>query len=166
MSARRRRPAAELRLAVDCLPRPTRAAMLAAVRSETIVVGAYTVKGGGVCPMLGAHRRGGRTNLASFARAWDRYTGVGRRARRATERELRTLTAMLESSLAADDAGPAPGELGDAVAAHQATLRRRFEREAWGAAVLAPLAGGTGDVSERVPEPEPHPRRARVPAGV
>ena len=26
--------------------------------------------------MLAAHRNGGRTSLASFARAWDRYTGA------------------------------------------------------------------------------------------
>ncbi len=29
--------------------------------------------------MLAAHRNGGRTSLASFARAWDRYTGAGKR---------------------------------------------------------------------------------------
>jgi hypothetical protein len=49
--------------------------------------------------MLAAHRHGGRTSLASFARAWDRYTGVKSRPRPATERELRTLRAMLEASL-------------------------------------------------------------------
>ena len=40
--------------------------------------------------MLAAHRNGGRTSLASFARAWDRYTGAPRRPRPATERELNT----------------------------------------------------------------------------
>ena len=39
-----------------------------------IIVGAYTDGRGGVCPMLAAHRNGGRTSFASFARAWDRYT--------------------------------------------------------------------------------------------
>ena len=52
--------------------------------------------------MLAAHRNGGRTDLASFARAWDRYTGA-RRPRLATRREVRTLRALLESSLATDD---------------------------------------------------------------
>ena len=50
--------------------------------------------------MLAAHRNGGRTSLASFARAWDRYTGAPRRARPATPRELTTLRAMLEASIA------------------------------------------------------------------
>ena len=50
---------------------------------------------GGVCPMLAAHRNGGRTSFASFARAWDRYTRAGDTPRRATEREVRTLKSML-----------------------------------------------------------------------
>ena len=58
----------------------TRKAMLTGVESNRIIVGAYTDRKGGVCPMLAAHR-GGRTSLASFAHAWDRYTGCGRRAR-------------------------------------------------------------------------------------
>jgi hypothetical protein len=78
--------------------------MLAGVESNRIIVGAYTDKKGGVCPMLAAHRNGGRTSLASFAHAWDRYTGVrGRRARSATERELNTLKTMLEASIALDE---------------------------------------------------------------
>jgi hypothetical protein len=80
----------------------TRRAMLAGVESNRIIVGAYTDRKGGVCPMLAAHRNGGRTSLASFARAWDRYTGV-RRARPATERELNTLRTMLEASIALDE---------------------------------------------------------------
>lgn len=79
------------------LPIETKQAMLVALDSETIVTGAYT-HDGGVCPMLGAHRRGGRTDRDSFAKAWDRYTGA-ERGRAATEREIRTLRAMLESSL-------------------------------------------------------------------
>ena len=60
---------------------------------------------GGICPMLAAHRNGGRINLASFARSWDRYTDADH-PRPATERELRTLVALLESSLV--DELPAP----------------------------------------------------------
>lgn len=71
--------------------------MLVALDSDTIVTGAYT-HDGGVCPMLGAHRRGGRTDRDSFAKCWDRYTGASR-GRRATEREIRTLRCMLEASL-------------------------------------------------------------------
>src|ERR671918_810443 len=96
----RRRQAQRLRAVVDCLPYETRVAMLEGIgRYERIIVGAYTDRTGGVCPMLAAHRCGGRTDFRSFARAWDCFTGAGRRARTATERELRTLTAHLEASL-------------------------------------------------------------------
>jgi hypothetical protein len=120
-----RRPAEKLRRAIDCLPVASRVAMLEAIREETIVTGAYSTRDGGVCPMLGAHRHGGRTSLASFARAWDRYTGA-RRARRATPRELRVLEGMLEASLALEHRA----ELDAAWAEHQALMRGRFEREA------------------------------------
>jgi hypothetical protein len=100
---RRRRPARDLRLAVDCLPLATRRAMLDGIASSRIIVGAYTDRKGGVCPMLAAHRNGGRTSLASFAHAWDRYTGAGRRARPATDRELNTLRAMLEASISLEE---------------------------------------------------------------
>lgn len=77
--------------------------MLAGVEANRIIVGAYTDRDGGVCPMLAAHRNGGRTSLASFARAWDRYTDAPRAPRPATERELNTLTAMLEASILLDE---------------------------------------------------------------
>src|SRR5215208_747844 len=96
----RRRPARDLRTAIDCLPLETRKAMLIGVEANRIIVGAYTDRKGGVCPMLAAHRNGGRTSLASFAHAWDRYTGARGRPRRATPRELTTLRAMLEASIA------------------------------------------------------------------
>jgi hypothetical protein len=76
--------------------------MLDGVESNRIIVGAYTDRTGGVCPMLAAHRNGGRTSLASFARAWDRYTGA-RRPRPASEREINTLRTMLEASIALDE---------------------------------------------------------------
>jgi hypothetical protein len=72
-------------------------------RYDRIIVGAYTDRTGGVCPMLAAHRCGGRTDFRSFARAWDRFTGAGKRARSATEREVRTLTAQLEASIWTED---------------------------------------------------------------
>ena len=106
MSLRRpkRREAQRLRRVVDCLPYETRVAMLDGMRQyDRIIVGAYTDRTGGVCPMLAAHRCGGRTDFRSFARAWDRFTGAGRRARRATEREVRTLTNQLEASIWAED---------------------------------------------------------------
>jgi hypothetical protein len=90
----------DLRLTIDCLPVSTREAMLDGVRdAERIIVGAYTDGHGGVCPMLAAHRRGGRTSFLSFARAWDRFTRAGRQARAATRRERSILIRQLEASL-------------------------------------------------------------------
>jgi hypothetical protein len=88
------------------MPLPARVAMLEGIEGNRIIAGAYTDRHGGVCPMLAAHRSGGRTSLASFARAWDRYTGASR-PRAATARELNTLRAMLEASIALDET-PAP----------------------------------------------------------
>jgi hypothetical protein len=81
------------------MPIQTRRAMLQGIEANCIIVGAYTDRQGGVCPMLAAHRNGGRTSLASFARAWDRYTRARGRARPATEREVTTLRTMLEASI-------------------------------------------------------------------
>ena len=98
--------------------------MLDGVARNRIIVGAYVDRDGGVCPMLAAHRHGGRTSLASFARAWDRYTGAGKGARAASDRELRTLAVMLEASVALDEAGR-DGELSHAIAEHRAARKRR-----------------------------------------
>src|SRR3954465_12445824 len=83
---RSRRDAREdLSLAVRCLPHHTRLPMLEGVRANDIIVGAYTDRKGGVCPMLAAHRCGGRTDFLAFAHAWDRFTGA-KRPRLATPR--------------------------------------------------------------------------------
>jgi hypothetical protein len=97
--------------------------MLEGVEANPIIVGAYTDRDGGVCPMLAAHRYGGRTSYASFARSWDRYTRAGKGPRRASERELLTLRTMLEASIALDQRGN--GELAAAIADHEATVARR-----------------------------------------
>lgn len=120
---RPRRPAQDLRFAVECMPRHTRVAMLEGIEANAIIVGAYTNRDGGVCPMLAAHRRGGRTSLVSFAHAWDRYTRAGRRSRPASDREVRTLKTMLKASLLNDDS--ARSELADAVAELEAIKARR-----------------------------------------
>jgi hypothetical protein len=114
---RRRRPAQELRVAIEWLPIDTKRAMLDAIEHNRIIVGAYTDRQGGVCPMLAAHRNGGRTSLASFARAWDRYTKAPARSRPASDRELTTLRTMLEASLASD--APDGTTLGSAIAEHR-----------------------------------------------
>jgi hypothetical protein len=77
--------------------------MLEGIEANRIIVGAYTDRQGGVCPMLAAHRNGGRTSLASFARAWDRYTRARGRSRPATDREVTTLRTMLEASIVLDE---------------------------------------------------------------
>ena len=99
--------------------------MLDGVLGNEIIVGAYSDRDGGICPMLAAHRYGGRTNFISFARAWDRFSG-SKRARRATEREIKVLVAHLEASLLAEE----HVDLGGAVADHQSLARERRAREA------------------------------------
>jgi hypothetical protein len=103
----------DLRRAIECLPRHTRVAMLEGITSNPIIAGAYAT-GDGVCPMLAAHRAGGRTNAIAFAKAWDRvaFRGARRtrdtRARRASERELLILRSHLEASLLEDEGWTAP----------------------------------------------------------
>jgi hypothetical protein len=129
-------------MAIDCMPSTTRQAMLDGITSNRIIVGAYTDRLGGVCPMLAAHRHGGRTALASFARAWDRYTNAHGRPRPATERELRTLKAMLQASLYSEDSR---SDLTAAVNEMKASKERRAREE-----VEAPKA----DTGERDRAPE------------
>jgi hypothetical protein len=103
--------------------------MLEGIAANQIIVGAYTSPDG-ICPMLAAHRHGGRTSLISFAEAWDRlaFRGVRQaRARRATERELLILRSHLEVSLLADET-PA-GELAATRREHQQLLAQRQERQ-------------------------------------
>jgi hypothetical protein len=118
----------DLRQAIDFLPRHTRIAMLEGIAANDIIVGAYAT-GDGICPMLAAHRNGGRTSLIAFAQAWDRVAFRGQKtgragsvSRRATERELLILRSHLEASLLEDDV-PA-GELAAARREHEALLAR------------------------------------------
>jgi hypothetical protein len=143
---RNSRKAQDLRLAIDCMPRGTREAMLEGITTNKIIVGAYTDRSGGICPMLAAHRHGGRTALASFARSWDRYTGAGGRPRPATDRELRTLKAMLQASLYTDESR---SELTAAVTELKAAKERRAREDA--AAAQAAPKPDTGE-RDRTPE--------------
>ena len=118
----RTRPVEDLRLSIDCMPASTRRAMLDGLQSnERIIVGAYVDGEGGVCPMLAAHRCGGRTDFLSFARSWDRFTRAGRRARRATRRELDILANQLRASLMSE----ASPDLDRAIAEHRELVSRR-----------------------------------------
>jgi hypothetical protein len=139
--SRKAPPIQELRLAVECLPLKTREAMLEGVLSSPrIIVGAYTDREGGVCPMLAAHRRGGRTNFLSFARSWDRFTHA-RRRRRATRHELSVLVGLLRASLMDEE----HVDLTLAIDEHAALLAR--DRRA--RAAVDPAADPTGQIVAR-----------------
>jgi hypothetical protein len=99
--------------------------MLEGIRRNEIIVGAYTDRDGGVCPMLAAHRNGGRTDFLEFAHAWDAFARA-RKPRRATRREIRTLEGFLQATLAQET------DLGAAIAEHQHAARARRAREAAG----------------------------------
>jgi hypothetical protein len=144
---RARSPIEDLRLAIECLPLRTREAMLDGVRTNEIIVGAYSDRAGGVCPMLAAHRCGGRTSFVSFARAWDRFASA-KRARRASARELRILEHHLEASIAAERGA----DLGSAIADHQALVRDRKadEARALGLGWLRDKRAQRADRTERV----------------
>jgi hypothetical protein len=104
--------------------------MLTGISGNDIIVGAYAT-GDGICPMLAAHRNGGRTNFIGFANAWDRFASRdGRRgaSRRATDRELRVLRVHLEASLLEDDAPVS--DLAAARAEHVGLVQERERNEA------------------------------------
>jgi hypothetical protein len=150
---RHRNTAERLRIAVELLPRHTREAMLRGIDSNRIIVGGYTDRDGGVCPMLAAHRNGGRTSFASFARAWDAFTGAGRRPRRASRREIRALRTYLEMSLLEDDtrspAGASLAAIADQIRADRRALAERIETE--------PLTVEPVDAESSAPEQEQSP---------
>ena len=117
--------------------------MLDGIRSNPIVVGAYTDSRGGICPMLAAHRHGGRTSFVSFARAWDAFARTDT-IRRATERELRTLAHLLEASLAEEEAD------------RPRRRDRRAPRRSWPARARdhrAPAEAASAPPDERTPSP-------------
>jgi hypothetical protein len=116
-------PIERLRLAIDCLPVATRRAMLDGVTAhERIIAGAYTDGLGGICPMLAAHRAGGRTDFLSFAKSWDRFARSRAGSRPATERELRILLTQLQASLDQADGL----ELDRAIAEHRSLIADRI----------------------------------------
>jgi hypothetical protein len=139
--AKRRNNAERLRNAVYAMPSHTKQAMLRGIRGNRVIVGAYVDKRGGVCPMLAAHRNGGRTNFGTFSRAWDAFTRAGKKPRRASRREVRTLEGYLEMALMREGAAPTGSTLpqrplSEEVADVQATRRRLAEEDAREAADL------------------------------
>jgi hypothetical protein len=145
-----------LRLAIDCLPVTTREAMLAGLQaSERVIAGAYVDEQGGVCPMLAAHRAGGRTDGLAFARSWDRFTHARGKPRAATARELRILVRHLQDSLQS----ASNLDLGTAIAEHRKlVIRGRCARRK-----LVQALDPTGEIIARrlrTPRPGGQPRLA------
>ncbi len=126
MATPREQAVAELRRSIDVLPERTRKAMLVGLGNNTVITGAFS-GGGGACPMLAAHREGGRTSVCSFPEAWDAFTGVAGRniIRAATEYEIQILRREIEASL--EPAGPS--ELGAAIAEYKASVEARRREE-------------------------------------
>ena len=77
--------------------------MLDALEADELLIGAYTDRRGRACPMLAAHRRGAKTDVGDFPRAWDAF-GRARRPRAATQRELEVLRALLEEAIGCEPA--------------------------------------------------------------
>jgi hypothetical protein len=127
MTTPREQAVAELRRSIDVLPERTRKAMLIGLGNNTVITGAFSGSGG-ACPMLAAHREGGRTRVCSFPEAWDKFTGVAGRhiVRPATEYEVLILRREIEASL---EPAP-PSELAEAIAEHQAAVEARVREEA------------------------------------
>ena len=118
---------AELLAAVRSLPLRTRQAMLEAARHDRIVTGAYTDNRGGACPLLAAHRRGGRTNAPAFADAWDAFTGA-RKARPAKPAEIATLRTLLAATLPKPEPKPEPAAPERRAPRHRTHRFRRRKR--------------------------------------
>jgi len=125
MSTPREQAVTDLRRAIDVLPERTRRAMLVGLANNTVITGAFS-GGNGVCPMVAAHREGGRTSCVSFPEAWDRFTGVHGRniCRHATEYEVGILRAEIEASLV-----PQTSDLAEAIADHEKMVESRRRRD-------------------------------------
>ena len=128
---------ADLRRSIDVLPERTRQAMLVGLANNTVITGAFT-GGDGVCPMMAAHRAGGRTSCASFPEAWDKFTGVYGRAicREATQYEVGILRAQIQASLQ-----PQVSDLAEAIADHEKMVESRRRRERLFAGPAVDLGG-------------------------
>ena len=147
MATPREEARAELRRSIDVLPVRTRQAMLVGLENNTVITGAFAASTSGACPMMAAHREGGRTSCCTFPEAWDKFTGVyGRHiVREATPYEVQILCEEIEASLV-----PLPSVLSDAIAEHQAIVEARRRQ---------PVVERSQPVVEQ--EEAPAPRRRR-----
>jgi len=125
MATPREQARAELRRSIDVLPERTRKAMLVGLGNNTVITGAFAASKDGACPMMAAHREGGRTSCCAFPEAWDKFTGVHGRyiIREATPYEVQILCEEIQASLA-----PLPNLLSEAIAEHHAIVQARHHR--------------------------------------
>jgi hypothetical protein len=125
MATPREQARAELRRSLDVLPERTRKAMLVGLGNNTVITGAFAASKNGACPMMAAHREGGRTSCCTFPEAWDKFTGVHGRhiIREATPYEVQILCEEIEASLM-----PLPNLLSEAIAEHQAIVEARQQQ--------------------------------------
>ena len=153
MPTPREQAVADLRRSIDLLPERTRQAMLSGVMSNTVITGAFS-DGSGVCPMLAAHRNGGRTACVSFPEAWDTFCGVhGRQITRpATQQEVMVLRAQIEESLNYEG----DTMLADAITDHLASVDRRRRQARLASDAPLDLTGAINEHKETARE-----RRAR-----
>ena len=153
MATPREQARAELRRSIDVLPERTRKAMLHGLGHNTVITGAFAASGQGACPMMVAHREGGRTSSCSFPEAWDKFTGVYGRAiiREATPYEVQILCEEIEASLQ-----PLPNVLSDAIAEHQAIVEARRQE-----AQIAAQEPVVEHEEAPAPAPAEAPRRKR-----
>lgn len=122
MATPREQARAELRRSIDVLPERTRKAMLVGLGNNTVITGAFAASKDGACPMMAAHREGGRTSCCTFPEAWDTFTGVHGRyiVREATPYEVQILCEEIQASLV-----PLPNLLSEAIAEHHAIVEAR-----------------------------------------
>ena len=157
MATPREQARAELRRSLDVLPERTRKAMLHGLGNNTVITGAFAASKNGACPMMVAHREGGRTSCCTFPEAWDKFTGVyGRHiVREATPYEIQILCEEIAASLE-----PLPNVLSDAIAEHQAIVQARSQETE--VAAQQPVV----EAQEQAPAPAPRrKRRLRITGG-
>jgi hypothetical protein len=144
-------PAEELHKVIERLPLRTRSAMLDAVRSPraSLIAGAYVDGDGGTCPLLPAHRRGGRVNddaaaASRFAGLWDLFTGTRSGAPRPIEEgERQALESMLTASVARERRRRAEAKL-ERARAERVRERDRERRERAGREAIVRIRHGFG----------------------
>jgi hypothetical protein len=160
MATPREQARAELRRSIDVLPERTRKAMLVGLGNNTVITGAFAASKDGACPMMAAHREGGRTSCCTFPEAWDKFTGVHGRhiIREATPYEVQILCEEIEASLV-----PLPNVLSDAIAEHQAIVEARRHE----ATVEPPeaIAARERPVEQEAPAAPRRKRRLRITGG-